>query len=223
MRACAVLGMQLFAGVRSGYGIHRRNNFDTALSGCLLLLRVLTGEDWQTAMRDAGIEPPYCTSTEMVSPDTLVSSILVSGTLWVRLYRILALFRNDMVSPDTRRSSRARACDHTHALVARFGALEGRGMKVKCEMLGVDIFSFSYVGRESLTEFVCAVSFATLIDTWCSLVQAREVTGDETMLGDCGSRYGSLFFFDIFYLIGNNVLLNLFIAGECLCSQDFGC
>jgi hypothetical protein len=57
----AVLGVHVFGGVRSGLGIHRRNNFNNAWNGCLLLLRVLTGEDWQTVLHDCAIEYPMCT------------------------------------------------------------------------------------------------------------------------------------------------------------------
>jgi hypothetical protein len=28
----------------------------------MLLIRVITGENWMTAMRDCAIEPPHCTS-----------------------------------------------------------------------------------------------------------------------------------------------------------------
>lgn len=109
----AVLGMQLFAGVRQGIGLHRRNNFENALNGCLLLLRVLTGENWETVMRDCAIEPPYCTPTE-----------------------------------------------------GPFGA--------QAEML------------------------------------SRGLGGD--FVGDCGTTAGAYVYFDFFFLFGNNVLLNLFIA-----------
>jgi hypothetical protein len=30
--------------------------------GVMLLIRVITGENWMTAMRDCAIEPPHCTS-----------------------------------------------------------------------------------------------------------------------------------------------------------------
>ena len=57
-----MLGVQLFAGVRVGYGVHRHNNFNDPMQGLLLLIRVLTGEDWQTVMHDCGIAYPMCTT-----------------------------------------------------------------------------------------------------------------------------------------------------------------
>jgi len=102
----AVLGVQLFSGVRQGNGIHRRNNFNNAWNGCLLLLRVLTGEDWQTVLHDCGIQWPMCTSDE----------------------------------------------------------------------------------------------------------EARIELGDPLAMGDCGNVTTAYLFFDMFYNIGNNILLNLFIA-----------
>ena len=102
----AILGVQLFGGVRQGHGIHRRNNFNNAWNGCLLLLRVLTGEDWQTVLHDCAIEYPMCTTT----------------------------------------------------------------------------------------------------------AEARSVLGDPDALGDCGNINLAYLFFDAFYNVGNNILLNLFIA-----------
>jgi hypothetical protein len=43
--------------------------------------------------------------------------------------------------------------------------------------------------------------------------EAAAATGDVDIISDCGSKIGAIVFFDAFYLIGNNVLLNLFIAG----------
>ena len=102
----AVLGVHLFGGVRSGLGIHRRNNFNNAWNGCLLLLRVLTGEDWQTVLHDCAIEYPMCTRDQ----------------------------------------------------------------------------------------------------------EARFALGDPEAKGDCGHLAGAYLYFDLFYNIGNNILLNLFIA-----------
>ena len=102
----AVLGVQLFGGVRNGLGIHRRNNFNNAWNGCLLLLRVLTGEDWQTVLHDCAIEYPMCTTDK----------------------------------------------------------------------------------------------------------EARLILGDPEAKGDCGHLTLAYFYFDLFYNIGNNILLNLFIA-----------
>jgi hypothetical protein len=61
----AVLGVQVFSGVKAGFGVHRRNNFKNAFNACLLLLRVITGEDWQVVVRDCGIDYPLCTSDAM--------------------------------------------------------------------------------------------------------------------------------------------------------------
>ena len=102
----SVMGVQLFSGSKFGYGLHRRNNFTTAWNGCLLLVRVITGENWQTTMHDTGISWPYCTTDE----------------------------------------------------------------------------------------------------------EARIVLGDPDAIGDCGHLALSYLYFDLFYYIGNNILLNLFIA-----------
>jgi hypothetical protein len=61
----AVLGVQLFSGVKAGFGVHRRNNFYNTFNACLLLLRVITGEDWQVVLRDCGIQYPLCTTDQM--------------------------------------------------------------------------------------------------------------------------------------------------------------
>jgi hypothetical protein len=98
----------------AGYGLQRRNNFENALNGCLTLLRVLTGENWETVMRDCSIQPPFCTPTE--------------GPY---------------------------------------------GSQAEMERRGWDRGEF---------------------------------------IGDCGNPTLAILFFDVFYLIGNNVLLNLFIA-----------
>jgi hypothetical protein len=98
----------------TGYGLQRRNNFENALNGCLTLLRVLTGENWETVMRDCSIQPPFCTPTE--------------GPY---------------------------------------------GSQAEMERRGWDGGEF---------------------------------------IGDCGNPTLAIIFFDVFYLIGNNVLLNLFIA-----------
>ena len=60
----ATVGVQFFGGVKWGTGIHRRNNFDNAINGLLLLIRATTGENWETVMHDCALEPPFCTSNE---------------------------------------------------------------------------------------------------------------------------------------------------------------
>jgi hypothetical protein len=59
----AMFGVQLFAGVRFGTGLHELNNFRTTLEAMLTLVRVMTGENWQTTMHDCQIEAPLCTTT----------------------------------------------------------------------------------------------------------------------------------------------------------------
>ena len=94
------------SGVREGYGIHRRNNFHTVSQGIILLIRVITGENWETTMRDCAIEPPFCTSD----------------------------------------------------------------------------------------------------------AEAQRITGNPDMVGDCGNTVVAFIVFDVFFLLGSNILLNLFVA-----------
>ena len=42
--------------------------------------------------------------------------------------------------------------------------------------------------------------------------EARFVTGDPTMVGDCGNTIVAYLMFDVFYMVGANILLNLFVA-----------
>lgn len=78
----AVMGMNLFAGIRSNSGgqsmesrafftnfyssrvLASSSNFDTFLSSAWTLVRVMTGERFSTLADDLGVQPPYCVNDD---------------------------------------------------------------------------------------------------------------------------------------------------------------
>jgi len=54
----------------------------------------------------------------------------------------------------------------------------------------------------------CAVEYPYCTTT----AEAQRVLGDPLAIGDCGSTVGSYLFFDLFFLLGANLLVNLFVA-----------
>ncbi|KAI0978501.1 hypothetical protein GJ496_008670, partial [Pomphorhynchus laevis] len=61
MLVYAFAGVILFGCVKYGVQLNRHANFRTAPNAMLLLLRIITGEDWNKIMHDCMIQPPYCT------------------------------------------------------------------------------------------------------------------------------------------------------------------
>jgi len=70
----AIIGMQLFAQVRFGEIVGPHVNFRDFGSSMLLLVRCVTGENWNVIMHDLAVEPPYCTPYGGASTDGLSSS-----------------------------------------------------------------------------------------------------------------------------------------------------
>jgi len=63
----AVLGMNLFAGIKHGDYLNDDANFDTWLNAVNVLLRCSTGEGYNTIMSDLGVQPPYCVASGLLS------------------------------------------------------------------------------------------------------------------------------------------------------------
>ncbi|KAL7671716.1 hypothetical protein ACOME3_006620 [Neoechinorhynchus agilis] len=64
MLVYAFSGVILFGCVKYGSQLGRHANFRSAPNAILLLLRIITGEDWNKIMHDCMIAPPYCTVAE---------------------------------------------------------------------------------------------------------------------------------------------------------------
>uniref|UniRef100_A0A1I8JS47 Ion_trans domain-containing protein n=1 Tax=Macrostomum lignano TaxID=282301 RepID=A0A1I8JS47_9PLAT len=61
----ALSGVILFGNVKHGGGLNRQANFSHCWRATLLLLRIVTGEDWNKIMHDCMVAPPFCkTSTK---------------------------------------------------------------------------------------------------------------------------------------------------------------
>ena len=60
----SVIGMQMFSTVKFGDQLSSHNNFRTFGSSMLLLVRCLTGENWNVVMKDCSVQPPDCTPYE---------------------------------------------------------------------------------------------------------------------------------------------------------------
>ena len=60
----AIVGMQMFGNVRFGHALNANCNFRDFPSSVLLLIRVMTGANWNAIMHDLGVAPPYCTAEE---------------------------------------------------------------------------------------------------------------------------------------------------------------
>ena len=56
----AVLGMQLFAGVKRGAVLGSVASFDDFNSAILTLFQIISGDNWILLMRDCSVHPPYC-------------------------------------------------------------------------------------------------------------------------------------------------------------------
>jgi len=57
----AVMGMQLFGNVKFGNALNSHANFQNFSEAFLLLIRIVTGEDWPALYHDCGLQPPHCT------------------------------------------------------------------------------------------------------------------------------------------------------------------
>jgi hypothetical protein len=62
MLVYALVGVLLFGSVKSGHDLGRHANFRSSLAAFLLLLRIVTGEDWNKIMHDCMVAPPACTA-----------------------------------------------------------------------------------------------------------------------------------------------------------------
>lgn len=60
MLVYAFAGVILFGCVKSGHDLGRHANFGTAPNAMLLLMRIVTGEDWNKIMHDCMVAPPAC-------------------------------------------------------------------------------------------------------------------------------------------------------------------
>ena len=58
----AVLGVAVFGSIRNGSALTDQNSFRTYPLAMMLLLRMVTGENWNDAMREAAVQPPLCTA-----------------------------------------------------------------------------------------------------------------------------------------------------------------
>lgn len=61
MLVYAFAGVILFGCVKSGHDLGRHANFKSATNAMILLMRIVTGEDWNKIMHDCMIAPPACT------------------------------------------------------------------------------------------------------------------------------------------------------------------
>jgi len=61
MLVYAFAGVILFGCVKSGHDLGRHANFGSSPKAILLLMRIVTGEDWNKIMHDCMIAPPACT------------------------------------------------------------------------------------------------------------------------------------------------------------------
>ncbi|XP_070576216.1 sodium leak channel NALCN-like isoform X2 [Ptychodera flava] len=61
MNCYAFAGVALFGTVKYGEMLDRHANFKTAPAAIAVLMRIITGEDWNKIMHDCMIQPPYCT------------------------------------------------------------------------------------------------------------------------------------------------------------------
>ncbi|XP_056321444.1 sodium leak channel non-selective protein isoform X2 [Danio aesculapii] len=57
----AFAGVVLFGTVKYGENINRHANFSTAAKAIIVLIRIVTGEDWNKIMHDCMVQPPFCT------------------------------------------------------------------------------------------------------------------------------------------------------------------
>ncbi len=60
MLVYAFAGVILFGSVKSGHDLGRHANFGTSPNAMLLLMRIVTGEDWNKIMHDCMVAPPAC-------------------------------------------------------------------------------------------------------------------------------------------------------------------
>ncbi|PAA69944.1 hypothetical protein BOX15_Mlig020627g1 [Macrostomum lignano] len=60
MLVYALAGVILFGNVKNGENLNRQANFATCWRATVLLLRIVTGEDWNKIMHDCMIAPPFC-------------------------------------------------------------------------------------------------------------------------------------------------------------------
>uniref|UniRef100_A0ABM0M2J1 Sodium leak channel non-selective protein-like n=1 Tax=Saccoglossus kowalevskii TaxID=10224 RepID=A0ABM0M2J1_SACKO len=61
MTCYAFAGVVLFGTVKYGENLERHANFKTAPLAIAVLMRCITGEDWNKIMHDCMVSPPYCT------------------------------------------------------------------------------------------------------------------------------------------------------------------
>ena len=56
----AFIGIIFFGSVKPGVNLNRKVNFRDFRNAMFLLIRIMTGEDWNSLMHDVCLQPPYC-------------------------------------------------------------------------------------------------------------------------------------------------------------------
>ena len=56
----AYIGIIFFGKVKRGIHLNQKVNFDDFRNAMFLLIRIMTGEDWNSLMHDVCLQPPYC-------------------------------------------------------------------------------------------------------------------------------------------------------------------
>jgi hypothetical protein len=101
----AVLGVRLYAKVKHGNALNSNANFETFDAALLLLLRMLTGEAWNTIMYDCMVQEPDCSESEdncgsPWAPVYFLSFVIIGTFMLLNLFIAVILGNFSLVADD---------------------------------------------------------------------------------------------------------------------------